>query len=81
MHIEQLANRAMGQGDVTRTPCPSKQAVLDLIKKDEADTLSVTQEAFQVGEFKPNFRHFAIRFNDRELGEQVRQHTMRGFGL
>lgn len=80
--LEQRAQEAMEKGEATQTRQPSKQAVLDLIKDDKADALSVSRAEFWIEDpGSPFLTHYAVRFNDRKLGEEVRAHTMRGFNL
>jgi len=79
MGLEERASKAMKNGEVTKVPCGSKSAVLSKIEKGEADAMSVS-DPVQVGELSV-MSHYAVRFNDRELGEAVRKLVMRGFGL
>lgn len=76
--IEMRAEAAFDATEFTCTVCSSKQDVLNRIRRDEADVMSVDTLSYQ-GESMP--RHYAVRFDDRELGVQVRSMTMRGFGL
>ena len=79
MGLEERASKAMKNGEVTKVPCSSKGAVLSKIKDDEADAMSVS-DPIQIGEMSV-MSHYAVRFNDRELGEAVRKLVMMGFGL
>ena len=81
LSLEQQAAKALKAGKMIRTPCKSKQEVLHLICCDRADAMSVIPPSFHMGEFEAGMSHYAIRFEDRVLGEQVRQHSIRGFGL
>lgn len=79
MNVEQQAAQALKDNQVDRTPCANKQACLDKIANDEADAMAVG-DPFVMGEVAV-MSHTAIRFHDRELGKQVRVHTMRGFHI
>jgi len=79
MNIEQQAAQAMEAGEIDRTPCGSKQQVLDKIADDEADAMTVGNPVV-IGETMIA-SHTAIRFHDRELGAKVRTLTMRGFNI
>lgn len=79
MTLEERAARALRAGKVTKTACSSKAAVLKKIKDDDADAMSVG-EPFKL-EDTVLVSHYAIRFNDRKLGQAVRLITMEGFGI
>lgn len=79
MDLERQAAQALKDNQVDRTPCANKQACLDKIADDEADAMTVG-DPFVMGE-ATIMSHTAIRFHDRELGKQVRVHTMRGFNI
>jgi hypothetical protein len=77
--VEEKAQEAVNRGEITKTLCDTKQEVLDLIQADKADAISVVPMGFWQED--PILSHYAIRFNDRELGEQARVITMRGFNI
>ena len=78
--VQRLAPRcqaAIDQGACTRTPCESKAAALALIRDGQADLMTVQQPAFWIE--APTLLHFAIRFDDRELGDAARALSIEGF--
>lgn len=77
--VTERAEEAMRKGEVTKEACPSKAAVLKKIKDGQADAMSVGQPV-RFGEAVV-MDHYAVRFNDVELGKLVREMVMEGFGL
>lgn len=79
MSIQERAQLAFDSGEVTKIPCSNKDDALHLIENGSHDLLHVIGTGvFETG---PVFQHYAIRFNDRELGDQIRDLCLRGFGL
>ena len=94
MGIQERAQLAFDSGEVTKKSCSSKDDVLYLIENGFYDILHIIgvvpcfftvcgNDCFEIGMFEigPMLHHYAVRFNDRELGDQVRDLCLRGFGL
>ncbi len=83
MTVQEKAARAMRRNEVTKTSCgsgpPGKASVLILIRQGMADAMSVSNVVV-MGE-TTIVDHYAVKFNDRKLGDEVRALTMEGFGL
>lgn len=68
---------AIDRGECTRTPCESKAAAVALIRDGKADLMTVKEPDFWIE--VPVLLLFAIRFDDRELGEAARALSLEGF--
>lgn len=79
LSLETRAGVAMEKNECDKEHCGSKVEVMRRIEEGQADAMSVSNDLI-IGEHTLK-SHYAVRFHDRALGEAVRQHTMKGFGI
>jgi hypothetical protein len=61
---------ALGPDTCVQTPCKTREEVLELIRTGAADLL------VSVADGGKPFEHYAIRFNDRGLGDRAREDSL-----
>ncbi len=79
-HTIRQAEEAVRKGEVDSIHCASKNAVLDMIEAGNAHALSVRGSGIMSEFGNEILDHYAVTFHNAELGAEVRQLVLRGFG-